>query len=254
MRLIVRPIRYTADLRAMQSWAETLGMQTLVATDDWTVLDAGRGRLALHRVDSSDPLAGTTSLAFETDDLDALERAWSSAGLVTRRVDSVGMALLFAATPFGGEIAAGQLSPEPASASQVDPGLTVMPMLVADEVEATARRFQLWGLRPRTISDGGSWVDLRIPDDGGLLAIHSRDSLEFADPSADVHGELSVGLTFEHPDVDALLERVRASGNDRAHVVDESYNRTLLVPSPDGDTIWVNGAMDDLYGYTRAEG
>lgn len=252
MRLVIRPIRYTARTDAMHAWARALGLVTLLDTGAWIVLGAGRGRLALHEVPDGDPSAGTTTLAVETDDLDALERMWSAAGLATRRVDAHGHPLLFAATPFGGEIAAGVLSPSDGG-DAADPDLTVMPMLVSDEVETTADWFvRTLGLRLRITSERGGWADLAVPDDGGLVAIHHRDDLASEPPrqagSADMP-EIGVGLTFEHADVDALLERVRSAGLQDAHVVDEAYNRTLLVRCPDGDEIWVNGAITDLYGY-----
>lgn len=254
MRIVIRPIRYTARPDAMHAWARALGLVTLLDTGSWIVLGAGRGRLALHEVPDRDPSAGSTTLALETDDLDALERMWSQAGLATRRVDAHGVPLLFAATPFGGEIAAGELSPSDGG-DAADPDLTVMPMLVTDDVEAAADWFvRSLGLRLRITSEGGGWADLAVPDDGGLVAIHHRDDLTSEPPrapGADAMPEVGVGLTFEHADVDALLGRVRSAGLEDAHVVDEAYNRTLLVSCPDGDQIWVNGVITDLYGYRR---
>lgn len=256
MRLVIRPIRYTSRVAQMRDWATRLGMATLLDGDSWVVLGAGHGRLALHAAEPGDRFDGSTSLAVETDDLDALERVWSDAGMATRRIDEH-VPILFGSTPFGGEIAAGVLSPPP-SGEHVDPGLSVMPMLVTSEVPAAADWFVSWGLRRRVTSDGGGWSDLGMPDGGGLVGIHHADNLSSAPPpEAPTSGdgdlrEVPVGLTFEHPDVEALLQRLLDAGLDGAHVVDEAYNRTLLVPCPDGETIWVNGEQTDLYGYTRA--
>src|SRR5690606_27318262 len=107
MRLAIRPIRYTARLAEMHAWAEQLGMTTLLEVDGWVALAGGRGRLALHAVPAGDQLERTTTLALECDDLDALESLWREAGLDLRRVDEHGIRLLFAATPFGVEIAVG---------------------------------------------------------------------------------------------------------------------------------------------------
>lgn len=257
MRLVIRPIRYTARLEQMRAWAVSLGLTTLLDGDDWVVLGAGRGRLALHAVPDGDPQDRTTTLALETDDLDELGRVWGDAGLSTRRVDAHGHPLLFASTPFGGEIVAGELSPSTADTGP-DLDLAVMPMLVTSDVLGAADWFATrsgLGLRRRISSDRGGWVDLELPDDGGLVGIHHDGNLESDPPAASgepiTMPELPVGLTFEHTDVDALLERVRAAGLDDARVHDEAYNRTLVVTCPDGDEIWVNGEQTDLYGYRR---
>lgn len=255
MSVVVRPIRYTAHYAEMRDWAHAMGLVTLLDTGAWLVLGAGRGRLALHAVTDGDPLAGTTTLAVETDDLDALERAWADVGMTTRRSHEHDIPLLFGRTPLGGEIAAGVASPSSAS-TDGEHTLAVMPMLVTRAVAATAEWLQAWGWRRRISSDGGGWVDLELPDGGGLVGIHHADNLESDPPSlpADLAPrEVPVSLTFEHGDVDALLARVRTAGLEDAHVVDEAYNRTLLVPSPDGDTIWVNGEQTDLYGYRREQ-
>lgn len=250
MRTVIRPIRYTSHVPAMRDWALALGLAPLLETEGWHVLGAGSGRLALHHVPEGDPLAGATTLAVETDDLDALEQRWREVGMATRRVEQHGFPLLFATTPFGGEIAAGELSPSTAQ-GEFDADLAVMAMLVTRDVPGAAAWFTAWGWRQRISSQGGGWIDLELPDGAGLVGIHHADNLESDPPEGGAAGEVAVGLTFEHLDVDALLERVQAAGLEDAHVVDEAYNRTLLVDCPDGETIWVNGAMADLYGYRR---
>lgn len=258
MTMVIRPIRYTTDVPAMQAWAEALGLVTLLQTPSWVVLAAGHGRLALHAVEQGDPAAGSTTLAVETDDLDALAGTWEAAGIATRRLDG-DIPLLFGTTPFGGEIAAGVLSPSDGAGSP-DPDLSVMPMLVTSRVAEAADWFSSagLGLLPRLASErGDGWRDLAMPDGGGLVGLHRTDDLASpppppgpASPESELR-EVGVGLTFESVDVDAMVARVRDALPD-AHVVDEAYNRTLLVPSPDGDTIWVNGQITDLYGYREA--
>jgi hypothetical protein len=36
-------------------------------------------------------------------------------------------------------------------------------------------------------------------------------------------------------------------------VIDEAYNRTLVVNTPDEWTLRINGAQADLHGYTRGD-
>ena len=38
-----------------------------------------------------------------------------------------------------------------------------------------------------------------------------------------------------------------------AEVVDEAYNRTLLVTTPEGAKLWINGAASDLHGCRRED-
>jgi hypothetical protein len=210
-------------------------------------------------VPAGNPLDGVTTLAVETDDLDALEHRWRGAGLRTRRTEEGGIPLVFASTPFDGEIAAGELSPGPVEPPR-EAELVMMPMLTTPDVPAASDWFTaggLPGLRRRISSERGGWTDLEMEGGGGLVAIHATGNLE-ADPPASAPvdprsgtREVAVWCSFEHPDVDALLERVRAAGLDDARVHDEAYNRTLITVAPDGDQVWVNGEMADLYGYRR---
>jgi hypothetical protein len=254
MTVLIRPIRYTDRLDRMRDWAQRLGLGLLLDTPSWVVLGAGHGRLALHAVPKGDPHAGSTSLAVETDDLDALEAAWRAAGMSTRRVADHDVPLLFGTTPVGGEIAAGLLTPSTSAPAPREGGLGVMPMLVVDDVDAAADWLASWGLERRVVGERGGWADLTAPDGAGVVALHGRAGWGSAPPQAapsEGVREITASLTFEHPDVDALLDRVHEAGLDDARVHDESYNRTLTLTSPDGDEVWVNGVMTDLYGYRR---
>lgn len=94
------------------------------------------------------------------------------------------------------------------------------------------------GLQPRLASDSGSWKDFTA-DGGGQVAWHRAPSV-------------ALGLALEHSgDLDALAAQLSEAGAG-ATVVDEAYNRTLLVQTPEGGRLWVNGTQEDLYGYHRA--
>ena len=93
------------------------------------------------------------------------------------------------------------------------------------------------GLQPRLASESGSWKDFTA-DGGGQVAWHHSPSV-------------ALELALEHSgDLDALADRITETGTG-ATVVDEAYNRTLLVDTPDGGRLWVNGTQTDLYGYRR---
>jgi hypothetical protein len=53
-------------------------------------------------------------------------------------------------------------------------------------------------------------------------------------------------------DLDAFAGRLVDAGLE-AIVIDESYSRTIRVTTPDGDELWINGAQNDLYGFTRLD-
>ncbi|WFR68355.1 hypothetical protein P9139_09170 [Curtobacterium flaccumfaciens] len=47
------------------------------------------------------------------------------------------------------------------------------------------------------------------------------------------------------------MSRLTEAGYE-PRIIDEAYNRTLRIARPDGPDLWVNGAQQDLYGYTRS--
>ncbi|GMA26345.1 hypothetical protein GCM10025864_41040 [Luteimicrobium album] len=119
--------------------------------------------------------------------------------------------------------------------------------MVLPDVAEVAATLERLGLRRRITSDVGDWVDLAAPG-GGLVAAHRAE-------------RPSVQISFEHPDVQALAERLEAAGI-AATVVDESYGLSLRIPNPDagvapavpaGTEIWVNQTQTDLYGYSRSD-
>ena len=94
------------------------------------------------------------------------------------------------------------------------------------------------GLQPRLASDAGTWLDFSA-DAGGRAALHEGDSP-------------AIELSLEVAQPDTFAAQLRDRGR-LATVVDEAYNRTVRVPSPDGGDLWVNGPIDDLYGYHRLD-
>lgn len=62
-----------------------------------------------------------------------------------------------------------------------------------------------------------------------------------------------MALSFEYAgELDQLAKRLTDAGHGES-IVDEAYNRTLRVRTPDDWILWVNGPMTDLYEYRRAE-
>ncbi|MEI8411151.1 MULTISPECIES: VOC family protein [unclassified Kribbella] len=82
--VVIRPLRFTADVAAMQVFLETLGLQARIESErgGWAVLLAGRGAISLHDAATSDTggQPGQTNLTFEAEDIDELKERLESAG------------------------------------------------------------------------------------------------------------------------------------------------------------------------------
>ncbi|TWD83631.1 hypothetical protein FB561_4797 [Kribbella amoyensis] len=82
--VVIRPLRFTADVKAMRAFLETLGLQARVDGEDrgWVDLVAGSGMVALHssQTSSTGGQPGDTRLTFESDDIDELKDRLIEAG------------------------------------------------------------------------------------------------------------------------------------------------------------------------------
>lgn len=233
--ITVQPIRYTPHQSEWHRLAQALGFRpAFPPNQQWSEFD-GRGILAIHHAIAGDPHAGESDLHLLSDDLDGVEARLAGAGfdVVRTLLDDIGPMLTVPASS-GAKITIS------GGARTADGGeLAVQPIWYQSDLSEPRRILEAIGLRPYTASDSGTWIDFTA-DGGGLAALHRADAVRF---------ELSLEYTA---DLDALAERLTGAGFT-ASVIDEAYNRTLLVDTPDGDRLWVNGRRDDLYGYTRLD-
>jgi hypothetical protein len=83
-QVVLRPLRFTADVPAMRRFLETLGLKSRVESEHggWVDMVAGRGMVALHDSASSATGAksGETGLSFEADDIEELKERLQAAG------------------------------------------------------------------------------------------------------------------------------------------------------------------------------
>ena len=231
--ITVQPIRYTPHQAAWHHLAETLGFRPAFPPDQqWSEFD-GRGILAIHHASAGDDHAGRSDLHLLSDDLDDLETRLTHASFAPTRtvLDDIGPMLTVTAT-------SGATITISGGARLADTGaLAVQPIWYQPDLSEPRRILEAIGLRPRIASDSGTWIDFTA-DGGGLAALHQ-------------HAEAKIDISLEYAaDLDALAERLTGAGFT-ASIIDEAYNRTLLVDTPDGDQLWINQAMDDLYGYRR---
>ncbi|PZE76660.1 MULTISPECIES: hypothetical protein [unclassified Curtobacterium] len=231
----IRSILYTAHPAAWHDLATALGLRRhdAPADGDWTEFD-GDGVLAIRGVDDGSADDGRVDLQVLVADLPAVRRELDRAELAVRTSTLADVGELLTVDAAGAPVAI-----TTADRAAVGGDLSVMPIRYASSVAEAARVFRAIGLGPRIAADGGGWADFTA-DGGGLAALHE---------GADGRTELS----FEHRgDLDTLAARLRAGGYE-ADVVDEAYNRTVLVTTPDGWRLWVNGAQEDLHGYSRQD-
>lgn len=131
-----------------------------------------------------------------------------------------------------------QETPPAEPAGTADGELVVMPVWYPRDLDAADQFLRALGLQPRIASDSGNWRD--FTGGGGLVALHAAGE----NPRTE--------LSFEYTgDLDVLSERLEEAGFV-SEIVDEAYNRTLLVTTPDGWNLWINEAQSDLHGFRRA--
>jgi hypothetical protein len=81
--VVIRPLRFTADVPAMRGFLETLGLRSRIESErgGWVDMVAGRGMVALHdsAASSTGGRSGETRLSFEADDVDELKERFDAA-------------------------------------------------------------------------------------------------------------------------------------------------------------------------------
>ena len=88
--VVIRPLRFTADVEAMRAFLERLGLRSRIESErgGWVDMLAGRGMVALHDAASSSTggQAGQTTLSFEADKIDELKDRLEQVGFVDATV------------------------------------------------------------------------------------------------------------------------------------------------------------------------
>ncbi|RZT26502.1 hypothetical protein EV649_0247 [Kribbella sp. VKM Ac-2569] len=88
--VVIRPLRFTADVEAMRAFLETLGLRSRIESErgGWVDMLTGRGMVALHDAASSSTggQPGQTTLSFEADKVDELKDRLEQVGFVDATV------------------------------------------------------------------------------------------------------------------------------------------------------------------------
>lgn len=234
MTVTVQQILFAANTAGWHRLADALGLTPPYApTPEWAEFD-GDGVLAVHHADHEHP-PGTVGIHLLVDDLEVAERAASRFETERSVLEGVGDILTVRASSGIAVTVSGDGRVSAAGE------LAVQPIWFQHDLDEPRHILEALGLRPRTVSDGGGWVELAA-DGGGLVALHRGDAPK-------------TGLSFlASGDLDALVTRLRSAGQE-AVVIDESYARTVRIPDPDGgEDVWIDGRQDDPYGYRRVDG
>lgn len=118
--------------------------------------------------------------------------------------------------------------------------MKVMPIRYTDDIEAMVGFYRALGLGLNTVSRGGGWVDLTAA--GGMVGLHVASSTE----RPRTRGQCE--LSFESDErLDDVAARLHAAGYHDAHIIDESFGRSLWVTDPDGVPVQVNESDPSLY-------
>jgi hypothetical protein len=104
--ILIRPLRFTADVPAMRAFLETLGLRSRIESErgGWVDMVGGWGMVALHDSTASAMGAesGQTTLSFEADDIDELRDRLIAAGFEDATIWDEAYGRVLSVTPSGG--------------------------------------------------------------------------------------------------------------------------------------------------------
>lgn len=248
-KIVVRPVRFTDHVKAMQVFLELLGLRPRVESTagGWIDMVCGAGMVALHDAASSESGApsGQTTLSFEADDIDALAARLVEAGVSDVAVydESYGR-VLTCTDPLGDPLAVDEraddlygyvLHPMAPPSS-----LRVSPVRFADPSGDYGGFLSALGLTACGAADEWYATYAAAGGDHGVVGLHRvPDAGEIAGVVA---GRTAVKLTFESPEpVDDLAGRLLGEGYT-AEVRHDSFGSFLTVVDPDGQQVEVHQA------------
>jgi hypothetical protein len=214
-QVVLRPLRFTADVPAMRRFLETLGLTSRVESEHggWVDMVAGRGMVALHDSASSATGAksGETGLSFEADDIEELKERLQAAGYEDATVwDEAYGRVLSVTAPGDAVIWVDQRSDDLYGYKLHD-----------------AKPDERWSVTPTLqVSDRGAWQHFL-----GTLGGVSAQLVLFGPPAA----ELVVQLGFSTTESVAEVEQRLA----QAGYVPTMTGSGLIVEDPDGELVTV---------------
>lgn len=213
--VVVRPLRFTDDVRAMRAFLETLGLRSRIESERgvWVDMVAGRGMVALHDAagNTSGAKAGETGLAFEADDIEELKDRLEAAGYADASIfDEAFGRVLTASGPDGTKLWIDERSKDLYGYKLHD-----------------AHPDTRWSVTPLLgVADQAGWER--------LLAALGGDNPELVRFRAAAEFEVRIELSTSEP-LDEVARRLVATGYEPTETSDG-----LSVVDPDGQTVRVH--------------
>jgi predicted enzyme related to lactoylglutathione lyase len=245
--VVVRPVRFTDDVKAMQAFFEALGLRPRIEAEagGWVDMVAGGGMVALHSAatSASGGKPGQTSLSFEADDLTSLAKRLEAAGVDRVRVyDEAYGQVLTCSDPLGNEIhvdgRSGDLYGYRVHSLGPTPPLRVSPVLFTDPQGSYCALLEALGLTRRGKSNEYYVTYTAGGGDRGLVGLH----YVYADdlPLVAKPGAATAQLNFETAEaLDDMARRLAASGFE-APITRQDFGSFLTVTDPDGQQVQIH--------------
>ncbi len=243
MNIVVRPVRFTDDVPAMQAFLELLGLQPRISFDrpGWVDLAGSAGLVALHAAANSDTggVRGETRLSFEVDDAEATAKSLHEQGIESTVVDEAWGRVLELVDPLAAPVIADETQHDLYGYTRhvVDataPAPVVVPVRFTDETAAYDGFLRALGLSGEPAP--GGYTTYVAPGGGGEVGIHHvyADELPIVGSGAAVH------LTFAvEGGLDDLEDTLRSNGYTLTRF-DEDFGSSLDITDPDGQSVQVH--------------
>lgn len=216
-QIVIRPLRFTADVPKMRAFLETLGLRSRIESERgaWIDMVAGRGMFALHDAANSSTggQPGDTRLAFEADDIDELKDRLELAGYRDAAVFDEAFGRVLSVT-----------GPED------------------NKIWIDERSKDLYGYKLHDANPDSRWSVtplLRVSDQAAwqrLLETLGGDSVElvrFGPPAEELEVRLELSTTESLAEV---AQRLHATGYESVEIPDG-----LSVVDPDGQVVQMRG-------------
>jgi hypothetical protein len=247
--IVVRPVRFTDDVKAMQAFLEALGLRPRIEAEagGWVDMVAGGGMVALHSAATSVTRTkpGQTSLGFEADDLPRLAEQLAEAGLEGVAVyDEAYGQVLSCPDPLGDEIhvdsRSGDLYGYRLHPLAPPSSFRVSPVRFTDPQGPYGGFLQALGLRRRGESNEYFVTYAAAEGDHGLVGLHHVYADEL--PIVETPGAATVQLTFETAEaLDDVARRLAVTGFE-APITHEEFGSFLTVTDPDGQQVQIHAS------------
>jgi hypothetical protein len=247
--IVVRPVRFTDNLEAMQLFLEVLGLRPRILSErgGWVEMIAGGGMVALHDAASSvvGATSGDTCLGFAVDDVKDLARRLIDAGVddVTVYDEAYGQ-VLSCTDPMGETLQVDSRSDDlygyrVVNADAPPAGLRVAPIRFTDPKGPMASWLEALGL---TRVGGGDDAYVMYAAGGGehgYVGLHAvYDDDERVRPG---HADALLTFVSDEPVAD-ITSRLTAGGYPDARVERADFCSILSVTDPDGQKCQVHEA------------